>query len=727
VTEPRYRIRIYLLAALVLAGFGVLLLRLHDFQIVRRDEFLRLVPGSRTVAVREPGVRGEITDRGGLVLARNRRTYEVTFNLAEIHDAYRRQHEAEPTLQTVATADGMPRPREEEDIVAIVNRSVIPRLKGHGLARNYNAGALRTHFLTHGGLVPFTYHAGIDYDQFARFAEHSLELPCVYVGSTPLREYPYGSLGGHLIGYLKKWEKRDIPEDARRQFDHYTGDDAGVAGVEASMDRYLRGIAGVRKMIKDEKGRVVGMDDYVRPEPGARVELSIDARKQYLVENVLRRTGRAAAVVLDVNTGEIVAMASVPDYDPNKFTPSISEADYNAYLRNPTAPLVNRAIAGLTPGSTYKLPTALTGAMHGLAGNRYSCTGYVPYGKHKIGCWIYNQFGGAHGGLDLSEAIQKSCNPYFNKMANALGSTRMTDGFQLLGFGLQTGVELPGEDPGILPGNRIWRTSIRPGASMTPALTAMLSIGQGDASATPLQVAAMVAAIANGGRYYKPRLVRKVTHPLRGTLIEDEPILKVDLLKEGNIRPADLERIRKGMWLAVNKPGGTARSAKLPDVEVAAKTGTAQTSDRGKKSHNSWTVAFAPYDEPRYAIAVVVQGGKSGGKVASPLVHLILRGLFAADDGGLRLPLARMSEFAGNTETIEEIELPEDPLAAVSGEEPAEELADAGETGDEAAEAEPAPPVAAPEAAVPAPQPTITPEVDAEGSVIPRAIPVQEP
>ncbi len=719
--EPRYRIRVYLLTALVLAGCGVLLLRLHEFQIERRDEFQRLVPGSRTVTVREPGVRGEITDRNGVVLACNRRTYEVTFNLAEIHHAFTEQHESEPVLQTVAAENGMPRRHAEDDIVAIVNRSVIPRLKHHGLARNYNAGAPRTHYLTHGGLVPFTYQTGISYDQVARFAEHSLELPGVSVESTPLRQYPYGSLASHLLGYMKQWEKGDIPEAARRRFQHYSGDDNGVAGVEATMDQYLRGVEGVREMIKDEKGRVVGMDDYVRPGTGARVELTIDARKQYLVENVLRRAGRAAAVVLDVNTGEILAMASIPDYDPNKFIPSISEADFKAYRQNPTSPFTNRAITGLTPGSTFKLATAITGALGGLASNHYTCSGFVPYGNHKIGCWLYNQRGGSHGSLDLSSAIQQSCNPFFNKMANALGPTKMVEGFQLVGFGQQTGVELPNEDPGILPGSRIWRTKIRPGAALTPALTAMLSIGQGDASASPLQLASMVAAIANGGRYYKPRLVRRVTHPDRGTLIDNVPVLKVDLLKEG-VKPPDLERIRKGMWMAVNKPGGTAARAKLPDIEIAGKTGTAQTVDNGKKSHNSWTVAFGPFEDPRYAVAVVVQGGKAGGKVAGPLVHLIMRGFFAADDG-LQLPLTRMTEFAGNTESLEEIALPKDTIAAIAG----DLTDDGGETGEEAEEAESPPPAPPSTPAPPAANPSITPEVDAEGSVIPRAVPVPEP
>jgi penicillin-binding protein 2 len=304
-------------------------------------------------------------------------------------------------------------------------------------------------------------------------------------------------------------------------------------------------------------------------------------------------------------------------------------------------------------------------------------------------------------------------------MANALGSNNMVEGYQMLGFGERSGIELPNEDPGILPGSRLWRNKVRPGESLTPALCAMLSIGQGDASASPLQLACLVSAIANGGRCYQPRLVRRVVHPERGVLRDNIPILKKDLLKEG-VKPADLERIRRGMWMAVNKQGGTANRVKLPDVEAAAKTGTAQTVDMGKKSHNAWTVGFAPYDAPRYAVAVVVQNGDAGGKVAGPLVHLILRGLFAADKGA-RLPLERLDEVPGNTNTIAEIFLPNDALAGLTVE-------DGGETGEEAADAgEPATPVAPTESTAALPLPTITPEVDAEGSVIPRAVPVREP
>jgi penicillin-binding protein 2 len=261
---------------------------------------------------------------------------------------------------------------------------------------------------------------------------------------------------------------------------------------------------------------------------------------------------------------------------------------------------------------------------------------------------------------------------------------------------------------------------------LTPALTAMLAIGQGDASATPLQICAVVATVANGGKYFQPRLVKRAVHPERGVLIEDKPEVKVDLINEG-MDPKDLEKIRRGMWLAVNQPGGTAGRVKLTAVdstgkliEAAAKTGTAQTIDNGRKTHNAWTAAFAPYDNPKYAVVLVVENGEAGGTVAGPLVHMILSGLFAADSG-MQMPLRSMADFPGHNETVTPITLPEDVLLAI-------EATDVGETGEEAAEAEAIlPNPAAVPSNVVTPQPTITPEVDFEGMVVPRAIPVPEP
>lgn len=721
--EPGYRIRIYLLTALVLVGFGTLLTRLIEFQILRRAEFLNLVPSNRTVTIREPGIRGEITDRNGVTLARNLRKYEVSFNLEEIREAYLTQHPSDPTRKRFTKEDGLIRKHEEKDIVSIVKdgkESTLGRLKELGLAKNFKAGDLRSHYLTHGGLIPFIYRTDLSYEEFAKIAEHNLDLPGVYLSIRPQRQYPYGSLASHVLGYLKQWEKGDVPESATHVFNHYIGDDKGIAGVESSLDTILRGPEGRKTIVKDEKGRTIRMSDYTKPGIGAKVQLAIDARKQYLLENVLRRAGRAAGVVMDVNTGEVLAMASVPDYEPNAFIPSIATDRWKAYNANKQlSPFTNRAISSFTPGSTMKIPTAISGALQGMANRCFSCDGYVAYGNHKVGCWLWNKSKGSHGLLTLSKAIQQSCNPYFNKLANTIGWRAMIDGCQLVGIGKRTGIELPQEDPGILPGSKAWRAAT-PGAAMTPVLTAFLSIGQGDTLATPLQLCAVAACVANGGKYYQPRIVRQAVSEEGKVLIDNQPKLVVDLIQSG-ITPKDFELIRRGMWMAANVAGGTAGKVKMPHMEVAAKTGTAQTMDNGKKSNNSWVISFAPYENPKYAICVLVQNAGSGGGVCGPLVHLIYRGLFAQDEG-FRLPLKPQTEFAGNTQRLETIVLPPDVLAAIEAEEPMAAGTD-GETGEEVGDVLGAPPSG--EAPI-TPVPTLTPEIDDEGTVIPRAVPVTE-
>ncbi|MBB5350698.1 penicillin-binding protein 2 [Haloferula luteola] len=703
-------IRVLLLTVMVLAGFGALVKRLYYFQITKQEHYQSLVPSDREVTVREPGIRGVIRDRNGIDLARNKRNFVVFFDLEEIRRSYLQQHEQDPKQQKLTTEDGMPRKTVETNIVQIVNTWIIPKLNELGLAKNYSGENLQKHYNTYRGLVPYTYNAGLTYEQFAKLAEHSLEVPGVYLDVRPEREYPYHALASHLLGYVQPWRNGEVPESEKRKFNHYIGDEKGFAGVEATLDDMLRGPAGSKTLVKNERGKFTALSDYRAPKEGAAVTLSIDARAQFLVTNTLRRAGRAAGVVMDVQTGEILAMASVPDYDPNDFIPSIDTDTWKAYNENPCRSLVDRSISAFAPGSTFKLATSLTGALNGLATRSFSCDGYVTYGNYKPACWLWNQSHGSHGLLTLPQAIQKSCNPYFYKLGNTLGEERMVAGFTMLGFGRPTGVRLPNESPGNLPGSKAWKRFTHKNG-LTPGDIAQLAIGQGDSLATPLQLCTMVSAIANGGRYYRPRLVKKVVAIDGQVLIDDQPELRFDLIQEG-VDPSQLELIRKGMWMAVNEAGGTAGRAKIPGVEIAGKTGTAQTADDGRRSHNSWTVAFGPFENPKYAVAVVVQNGKSGGKVCGPLVHLIFRGLLARDEG-MQLPLAALDPVEGNRDPIEEIPLPEDVMAAI-------DVSDVGETADDVDEPiEVRPTVTLPNQAV-IPDPIITPEVDEEGSVVPE-------
>jgi penicillin-binding protein 2 len=717
--EPHYRVRIYLLTALILFGFGSLLTRLHSFQIERKEHFQAQVPGSRIVTVREPGIRGNITDRNGVELARNLRNYEVSFNLDEIYRAYRRQHDDAPSIDRITNESGLQRKKTEKDIAKVVNEWTVARLKELGLDKSYNESALRVHYRTHGGLVPFTYRADLTYEEFAKFAEHNLELPGVTIRTKPQREYPYGALASHVIGFVKQWEKKDITDSEKREFNHYVGDERGEMGIEGTMDQHLRGISAKTQVVMDEKGAIISSFPESNPRAGSNVQLTLDARIQLLAENVLRENiGRGAAVVMDVNTGEVLALASVPDYDLNSFVPSITAKQFAEYNANPFKPFTNRGLSSFAPGSTFKLPTAISGSMKGVANNSFSCSpGFIKFGNHSVGCWLYNKSKGNHGTLGLAKAIQQSCNPYFNKMAGAVTPRGMTEGFTLLGFGQKTGIELPNEEPGIIPGNKEWKAR-NPNATVTPVENAFLSIGQGNAMATPLQLCAMVSCIANGGKYYSPRIVKKVVADDGEVIIKDAPKLKVDITETG-VKPSDLELIRKGMWMAVNEAGGTAGKLKIPNVEVAAKTGTAQTSDRGKKSHNAWVVSFAPFDKPKYAVCVLVQNGGSGGGVAGPLANMIYQGIFGQENDGIRLGLSPQTEFAGNDKRYEteDMTLPENFLSTIQV-----IPTDDGENGDEADTTAPEAPSNS--AKPTAPSPTITEEAEAEG-LIPRAKPVR--
>lgn len=661
----RYRLRLFLLSLFVVVGFSALGVRLWSIQIDRHREFLDLIPGTSTVSQRVPGVRGEIKDRNGITLATNKPSYVVTLNLDDIEKAYRvgRSKDEIPMIEYPVRERGVLRTRKEPDMGKIVQEEVITALEELGLAVPVNPRRLQIHYRSKRGIVPFIYREDLTFDEFAMLAEHNLRLPGVNVTVRPMREYPFGSLAAHILGFVRSAEEK-VPEEEKGKYQFYVGDDFGVAGVEKTMDAALRGKPGKRILLKNEKKSIVGDAGYEEPKRGSDVYLTIDARVQYVAEEVLRQAGlgRASAVVLDPTTGEVLGMASVPSYNPNRFIPSITPDEWAAYRDDATEPFTNRAITPSAPGSTFKIPIGLAACLSGVDSKSFFCSGGVHYGgRSYMRCWISP---GKHRSISLPYALKTSCNAYFYQAGNATGIRRIETVCSLMGLGRKTGVRLPNEHGGRVPGPD-WLRRQRKG-NWTPALTALVSIGQGDTEATPLQMAMATGTVAIGGKCFQPQIISRAVDRAADSETRFPPILRSDLIKEG-ISPKKIERIRSGMWKVVNEGGGTGRRAYNGTYITAGKTGTAQVKRRidGKmrKDNHAWFVCFAPYDEPRVAVCVRVEGGDSGGKVAAPIAARLVKETLALDDGK-EISVRPMPEAPGHFTFLESITFDNSPVVA---------------------------------------------------------------
>jgi len=669
--------RILFIAVFVLLCLGGLIARLWWIEVVRGDYYLAKVKGGSQVTVRLPAVRGEIKDRNGIPLVENRASFEVDFYLPDIVRAYRQDHGKAPLRDVKFRKKdryGNLSEVPEVDVPEIVNQTIIPKLQQLRLEQDYNADQLQTHYRNE-ALIPYTYRQDLDFETMARLLENNVGLPGLKAEVKPVRLYPFGALAAHILGYVGA--PRDIniqqrtEEDAGKHYDFYQPDMEGKAQIEKAMDTYLRGEPGVRVLQRDAKGQILDTDvQLIPPKKGADVYLTIDARLQYVVENTLRVAGRAACVVVDVNNGDILAMASVPSFDPNHFVPSIEPKEWAKLISDETSPLMNRAINGYVPGSTYKTITALAVERAGIGDRHYECGGGVSYGNTFMKCWIFGK--GTHGSLDLEGGLKNSCNGYFFQAGNAAGIDKIDEIGHLLGLGQFTGIPLSGESPGILDGPEHLK-EVNPQDKWRPGLTANVAIGQGAVLASPLQMALVAATIANGGTCYYPRLVDKVVDA-DGKVIEQQPArVRSNLLTDAGMTPEEIEHVRHGMWRVVNEDGGTARKGRLmtKGVQAAGKTGTAQVwriDAHGQRvsDNNTLFITFAPYDKPKYAVCVLIQGGKSGGGVPAPVAAKILDEAFAIESGDLKVQLAALEPAVGNFKFIESIDFNRDVPAAAS-------------------------------------------------------------
>lgn len=712
-------LRIQFIGLLMLLGMAALGLRLWWIQVAHGAEWTSQIRGSSQATVRIPSVRGEIKDRTGLTLVQNRASYEVDFYLPEMVKGFRERYGQPPTTEYRAIISGMPKDQKIPDIIKIVNDGVIPRLDDLDLARDYNAGQLARHY-RNDTEVPYSYIKDIDFPTMAKFSEHDVGLPGVDIAIKPVRSYVYGALAAHLLGYVGAPD--DTNKDEAKKFTFYQGDVEGKSNIEKSMDEYLRGKPGVRYLRRNAKGAIDGVLREEPPKQGANVFLTLDARIQSIGEEALRAVSRAGAVVVDPNNGNVLAMVSVPSFDPNTFIPSINKKDWDALRKDEGDPLVNRAISALPPGSTFKLITAYAGlrGSKNLAGAKYACGGGVSYGDHFFRCWVAGK-GYTHGTIGLADAIKVSCDGFFYQYGNAAGIQSMDIIGKMLGIGEESGLHLSGEQVGNMPGPE-WMQIHHPQERWSSAQTANVTIGQGYTLVSPLQLAMAYVAAANGGTCYYPRLIDKVLNQ-DGTPVVDEqgkpisfaPRIRTDLRRE--ISSKDLELVRQGLWKVVNEDGGTGGRARLKDTVVAGKTGTAQATDRGHEENVAWFTCFAPFDHPKYVVAVMVQGASGhGGEVAGPIATRILERIVAQDDSKFDMQVAWVAP-AHHPNPFQLIKSVSYTGSNVGGED--EEGADTSQS-------------AAVQLASAASAPDVQPEPDAQGRVAkktraPRAQPVQQP
>ena len=715
-----YRIRFYLIGLILIGGFSALLVRLFVIQINRYDEFSSKVPGTSEVKVRIPGVRGIIRDRRGRVLVENIARYEMQFNLKEILTNYRRviKDENIAITKTNRTASvkkelkevpvsvfdfkdgsGIRRKRKEEDMVTIVSELIFPYLARIGLYKEFHAGDLQRHWRTHGGLVPYTYRDDLTFEEYAIAAEHSLDLPGIAVTARPMRKYVYGALASHILGFVRQPDIKKVPAEERKEWEYYVPDDFGGDGIEETMDHFLRGKPGQRTMLKDEKGRVldsknddgevIGEIAYEPPQSGSDVWLTLDLRYQYIAEQALRKVGRGAVVVVAptsyktklkalgkeeehwVYAGDILAMASVPSYDPNKFIPSISEADWKGYLDNDNDPLINRALKDHAPGSTFKIPVALSGMLGDFEVRAFECAGGARYSsKVFMRCWARAK-GYTYGSIKVRGAIKTSCNGFFYRYGNATGIDNILNVSKWMGLGTRSGIPLNNEDPGFIPSPQ-WK-KVQGLGEWGAADTAQVSIGQGATEATPLQMAMVASTIANGGKYYRPRLIHKTVEEGEERFKASE--VQYDLTKLG-IPSEKIEICRSGMWDVVNEVRGTARRGKSQIVQLSGKTGTAQTGRKrtnGMNETNAWFISFAPYDKPKLAVCVMVENGKAGGTVCAPIAKRIIDEIMSVEQFNFNPQVASVKESEGNFDFVDLVSFDDDPTEAFVGDDDGED------------------------------------------------------
>ena len=596
----RFRSRVFVVTCVILIALGVLFLRLFYLQVIRYDELNAAAESNRTAIVPIVPNRGVIMDRNGVVLATNYSAYTLEITPSKV---------IAPVEEVIEQLSGIIdiQPRDKRRFKKQVDES-----------KSIDSVPIRNRLTD---------------EEVARFAAQRHRFPGVEIRARLFRNYPYEQLASHVIGYIGRIntsEKAKIEES--EDAGNYRGTEyIGKLGVEQSYEHQLHGTTGVQEMETSAGGRAVRRLNSSQSVPGNSVVLSIDIKLQKLVED-LYGTRRGALVALDPKTGEVLAFVSKPTFDPNLFVDGIDADNWQALNESPDKPLLNRALRGTyPPGSTYKPFMALAALQTGKRSEKVSISdpGFFMFGNHRF----RDDKEGGHGVVDMYKSIVESCDTYYYTLARDMGVDLIYEQMKPLGFGQITGIDILGESRGILPSTEWKRTSYKKAEQQRwySGETISLGIGQGYNSFTMLQLAHATATLANNGLKMRPHIVREVldVETKVPTPVAKEPIGQLQL------SPEHLDIIKRAM-IGVNIEGTSATSFVGAQYVSAGKTGTAQvftvkqnekynaaTVDERMRDHALY-IAFAPADEPRVALAMVVENAGFGAQNAAPIARRVL-------------------------------------------------------------------------------------------------------
>jgi penicillin-binding protein 2 len=611
------------LTGAVAVGLLILLGGLFHVQVLSAPRYQASQISQSFRTVRVPAVRGKILDRAGVALADNRPSYQVNLYLEELRPHFQSAYRRAITGRTLTRSQ---RAELGRQLRFLVTSNLVDRVSQYvDEPILLTTSQFQQHYDQRLAL-PMPVLNDLTPDQLARFVEQSHLLPGCELEVQPTRVYPHGSTAAHLLGHLRRDDRR---RQEQTSFHYRLPDFSGLVGIEGTFDNQLRGRPGMKSVLVNNLGFRQAESVWAPAVPGQNVVLTIDLSIQSAAERALLSAGpytRGAAVVLDTQNGDILALASQPGFDPNLFVPGIAQADWDRLNDPIMLPMINRATYGAyPPGSIFKIVIALAGLESGVIDPE---TLYASPGAYRLssGRTIRDlAYGGRATDFNFQRAMKLSSNAYFIHHGLIVGMDKIIAMGQRLHLGERTGIPIGQEVTGTFP-THAWQQANLSG--WHEGDTANICIGQGYLTVTPLQMAIMTAAVANGGTVFWPRLVARVEPQAR------ESSQKPAVFPPGQVRGSlgiasqHFSTIHRAMLAGVEDHDGTGRHAFLPGMRICGKTGTAQIT-RGRQviDHVTWFTSFAPYEQPRYAVVVMVESGASGTTTCAPIARRIYQAI----------------------------------------------------------------------------------------------------